>query len=74
MGAVVPLEAARSYRSRRDYAAEPRVDTKELCRILSVSDSTVKRWRRAGMPFEPWSARLYRYVLSDVLAWHRENV
>lgn len=67
---VVPIERARERRAGRVHAGEePRVTGAELQELLKVSDSTLKRWRKAGMPFEPWSARSYRYVLSDVLAW-----
>ena len=68
MGQLVRLESARSFPARRG-ATEPRLTGAELCAVLSVSPSTLKRWRRAGMPYEAWSPRLFRYSLYDVLAW-----
>ena len=73
MGTVVPLQRARSYR-RGSAPEEPRLTGAQLRAILGVSDSTLKRWRRAGMPYERWSERLYRYSLSDVLAWRADRV
>lgn len=67
---VVPLSRGRELREARVHAAEePRLTTEELCEVLKVSPSTVKRWRKAGMPFEAWSPRLYRYQLSLVMSW-----
>lgn len=73
MGQLIPLERARSFEVHPARPEEPRFDTKGLCSVLCVSRSTVKRWRNAGMPYEPWSSRCYRYVLSDVLAWRIAN-
>lgn len=75
MGEVVPLERfqrAQALRQDRD-PQEARLTTAELCKVLRVSPSTVKRWRNAGMPYEPWSKRLYRYRLSHVLRWREQH-
>jgi hypothetical protein len=69
MGQLVSLESAPSFRLHPTRPAEPRLTGAELCAVLRVSPSTLKRWRGKGLPFEPWSPRLYRYVLSEVLAW-----
>lgn len=70
MGTVLSLAEARQKRSLRLAATrEPRLTTRELCEVLNVSESTVKRWRANGLPHERWGPRLYRYVLSDVEAW-----
>lgn len=74
MGVVVPLSSARSHRSSPARSAEPRLTARQLCNILGVSVSTLKRWKLRGCPYEPWSNRLHRFVLSDVLAWREENV
>lgn len=71
MGEVVPLERVERARALREERnpAEARYDTKGLCELLHVSPSTLKRWRKMGMPFEPWGPRSYRYRLSAVLRW-----
>lgn len=72
MGQVVPLERARSYRQVRSSPAEPRLTGRQLCNVLAISDSTLKRWRKRGLPAESWGAG-YRYVLSDVFAWRLDT-
>lgn len=75
MGEVVAFahfEHKRALRQDRD-PQEDRLTTKELCAVLKVDPSTVKRWRRKGLPFEPWGPRLYRYRLSHVLRWREET-
>lgn len=68
MGTVIPLGRARSYRLHRSQPHEPRLTGRQLCAILAVSDSTLKRWRKRGLPYEEWGGG-YRYVLSAVLTW-----
>lgn len=72
MGQVVPLQRARSFREARARPEEPRLSGRQLCALLSVSESTLKRWRRRGLPAEKWGAQ-FRYCLSDVLAWQAET-
>jgi hypothetical protein len=68
MGDVLP------FRRPSPQAQEPRLTSGQLCAVLGISRSTLKRWKRNGLPFEPWSPRLHRFVLTDVLIWRRENV
>lgn len=69
---VVPLSRGRELREARVHAAEePRLTTAELCAELRISESTLKRHRREGLPFEKWGARIYRYRLSEVVSWRR---
>ena len=46
----------------------------ELARYLGVSEKTVARWDRAGMPCERWGRRLVRYRLDRVEAWLERKV
>jgi hypothetical protein len=49
---------------------EPYVDAKRLAEHLDVSVSTIKRWRREGMPSHRWeSTRLRRFRISEVDDW-----
>lgn len=41
----------------------------ELREELRVSDVTIWRWQRKGMPFLQWTPGLRRYVLADVRNW-----
>lgn len=41
----------------------------ELARHLHVSEKTVQRWERQGLPVEVWGARLRRYRLDRAEAW-----
>lgn len=71
---VVPIERLREIRRQRvEQPEEARLSTDELASALSVSPSTLKRWRRLGLPYETWGPRLYRYQLTRVLAWRREQ-
>jgi phage terminase Nu1 subunit (DNA packaging protein) len=45
----------------------------ELARLMGVSESTVKRWQRDGMPSETWGLRSRRYLPSRCTAWVRTN-
>ena len=42
----------------------------ELARALKVSKAAVRAWQRQGVPFIP-IGRLRRYVLVEVISWHR---
>lgn len=69
---VIPLSRGRELREARVHAAEePRLTSEEICDELKISDSTLKRYRRLGLPYEQWSARIYRYRLSEVVSWRR---
>jgi excisionase family DNA binding protein len=41
----------------------------ELAEHLHVSEKTIARWERAGLPAERWGRRLLRYRLDRVEAW-----
>ena len=46
------------------------VDGVELARIMGLSHSTIKRFRKDGMPSENWGmARTRRYQPSKCIAW-----
>jgi hypothetical protein len=44
----------------------------ELALALKVSKAAVRAWQRRGIPFVP-IGRLRRYVLIDVIEWHRQR-
>ncbi len=44
----------------------------ELKNLLKISYSTIARWRKLGMPHIPLLTQ-YRYSLSSVLAWLKEE-
>jgi hypothetical protein len=44
----------------------------ELALALKVSKAAVRAWQRRGIPFVP-IGRLRRYVLMDVIEWHRQR-
>jgi hypothetical protein len=51
-------------------ATERYVDAREMCEVMRVSPSTVKRWVRAGMPSETWGMeRTRRFLVSKCIAW-----
>jgi len=56
-------------------AAEPEryVDARELASLMSVSLSSVKRMKAAGMPHVTWGMKLVRYRPSVALQWAREQ-
>lgn len=45
----------------------------QLCAELSVSESTVMRWERDGLPYTPIGKRGKRYNLDETRRWLREN-
>jgi phage terminase Nu1 subunit (DNA packaging protein) len=44
----------------------------QLCAALSVSESTVRRWERAGLPCTPIGVKCKRYDLAECKRWLRE--
>jgi predicted DNA-binding transcriptional regulator AlpA len=54
----------------------PLITTRQLQGELQVSEVTLWKYRKQGMPYKPLGARLVRYDLSDVLEWlgSRERV
>lgn len=43
----------------------------QLCVALQVSESTVRRWEQAGMPYTPVGRRAKRYDLAECKLWLR---
>lgn len=43
----------------------------QLCAALQVSESTVRRWERDGLPLTPIGIRGKRYNLDEVRDWLR---
>lgn len=43
----------------------------QLCAELTVSESTVRRWERDGLPFTPIGKKGKRYDLPEVKHWLR---
>ena len=40
-----------------------------LAKRLSVSEQTIIKWEKEGMPVERYSSQLIRYIPSKVAAW-----
>ena len=49
------------------------VDRRELALMLSVSESTVKRWDVEGCPSVVFGKRTRRYRFSEVFLWAQEQ-
>jgi predicted CxxxxCH...CXXCH cytochrome family protein len=45
----------------------------QLCAEMQVSESTVRRWEHAGLPYTPIGSRGKRYSLPDIKLWLRNN-
>lgn len=45
----------------------------QLAAAMGVSDSTIARWLRAGLPHTPVGLRGKRFDLAEVRAWLREQ-
>lgn len=52
-------------------APEPYVTVPELAGLMGVSQSTIRRWMREGMPRETWGLRAVRFKPSQAMAWAR---
>jgi phage terminase Nu1 subunit (DNA packaging protein) len=53
---------------------ERHVKGDELAALMGVSLSTIKRWRREGMPSETWGmSRTRRYLPSRCIEWARSR-
>lgn len=52
---------------------ETYVTRRELAALMGVSESTVKRMVREGLPSETWGRRTRRFKPSRALAWAREQ-
>lgn len=47
------------------------LNRQQICAELGVSESTIRRLERAGLPFTPVGARSHRYNLAECKAWLR---
>jgi len=47
-------------------------NSQELARVLEVSDPTIMRWRKEGMPYFQIGLK-YRYELDSVLKWLKKK-
>lgn len=47
------------------------LNRQQICAELGVSESTIRRLERAGLPFTPVGARSKRYNLAECKAWLR---
>ena len=45
----------------------------QLCAALGVSESTIRRLERDGLPYTPIGARTKRYDLAECKQWLRER-
>lgn len=45
----------------------------QLCAELGISESTVRRLERDGLPFTPVGARSHRYDLAECKRWLKAN-
>jgi hypothetical protein len=45
------------------------VDTPRIAEIMGVSERTIKRWVKEGMPSETWGMHCRRFLPSEVIAW-----
>jgi hypothetical protein len=52
---------------------EQYVTTRELMKEMRISESTVRRWVKEGMPCETWGLRCLRFLPSQVQAWARDR-
>lgn len=69
-GNVVDLHAARTRRQRR--TDEPRVTKKQVAARYGVSEKTVERYMKRGLPHEkPHERGAVRFVMSEVEEWWR---
>ena len=54
-----------------DAASE--LTRQQLCAAMGISESTVRRLEREGLPCTPVGKRAKRYDLSECKKWLREN-
>ena len=51
----------------------PLLTTVQLMAYYGVSNWTVAKWVRAGLPVEPMASRGWRFDLATCRAWHRQQ-
>lgn len=49
------------------------MNRQEICAALGVSESTIRRLEKIGLPFTPVGARSKRYDFAECKAWLRAN-
>ena len=49
------------------------ISTKELAEQIGVTEKTIYRYRKDGMPFKQISVRVIRYDLDEVMKWFEER-
>lgn len=49
------------------------VDARELAALMGLSEPTIKRMTKAGMPSETWGMRVRRYLPSECFAWAQQR-
>lgn len=47
------------------------LNRQQICAELGVSESTIRRLEKVGLPFTPVGARSHRYNLAECKAWLR---
>lgn len=45
------------------------MNTKEVAEFLNVSEVTIVRWRRIGLPYDKIGYNTCRYNLEEVMQW-----
>lgn len=50
------------------------LNRQQLCAALSISESTVRRLEKGGLPFTPVGSRAKRYDLAECKAWLKVNL
>ena len=56
---------------RRDGGPEPYLTRRQLAAFMQVSERTVDRWTREGMPHETFGLRTKRFRASEAVGWAR---
>jgi predicted site-specific integrase-resolvase len=50
-----------------------KLKTKDVMQMFGISEITVRRWCKAGMPYEAVAPRLHRYNAFAVTKWVKQN-
>ena len=68
MTAAVSAEVARL---RQPDGPESYRTRTEIAEFMRVSERTIDRWSREGLPYETWGLRTKKFRASDVVRWAR---
>lgn len=49
------------------------LNTREIAEYLNVSETTIVRWRRSGLPYKKIGYNTCRYDISEVKKWMNEK-